>query len=214
MGPQARLGGRAVSVMVLLLLLPGLAGCFDADSPPLTGGAPFNVTVVDRDRPADSQAFQTYWMVLVHGLETRDPGYSVACDAPFVFTLDRDARTFEYRPTADGWIHAGRLDALVVWSMRRPNDCSLERGYTDLDLLRSSEAARKVREELAPVQVEVMRNGTLRVQGDVWVPLGHAAQLSYNLTGETSRGQRAVFNGTFLVENLGRWPIDGIKPRD
>ncbi len=180
--------------LTLVLVLMGLAGCANSGGPDLVP-----VQVLDDHRDPGE-----FWMVWVHGNETRrmvagSIDSQAMCSVAFSHRLDLARRTLHY----DGRrydFNAETVQIVVAFDhWARPSDCPL--AYTLVA-------------DPGTIVQEMGRYGTLRmtveaggavVVGDERAPLGSALRFTYDDT-DTEGGSTYRYEGIFTVENLGAWP--------
>lgn len=153
----------------------------------------------DTRRDADE-----YWMIYVHGNETRG-GPDVACAAaPPTYEIDTSQRSLSYDPETYP-IDVQVVRVAVAFDHRQPSSCRAAYG---LDL-NPAGTAEKSMGGFGTLRIEILDDGKLIVQGDRELPLGKALDVSYD---RRNPEDGLPSKGSFRVENLGAWPQSGLRP--
>lgn len=177
------------ALALALALAPALAGCLSPSTRVVTpeGGFP-----ADLDRGADE-----YWMVWVHGNETKDRGPFDAramCSIVFDHEVDPETKALRLGERYADW---SGVQVVVAFDHFDDGDCPLayEAHLDETRIVQEMGAAGRL-------TVEVHVNGTARIDGATWVEAGRRVSVGYEAS-ET--------RGEYVVEALGAWPRSGIS---
>lgn len=176
---------------VVLLLLLALGGCLAPSERTVTSedGLP-----VDTDRAEDE-----YWLVWVHGRESRDrdPGEPVVmCSIAFDHAIDVAAKqlTLDRR-----YEIPENVTRVVAFDHFGDGDCPI--AY--VTLLGAANVSQEMGEGGGTLRLEVLDDGGARVDGENVVAAGSRLKIGYE--------GRDGLRGEIVVEPLGAWPRAGLR---
>lgn len=174
----------------LLLAVLVAAGCLSPSTKVVTpeGGVP-----ADTERGRDE-----YWMVWVHGRETKERGpFDARAFCSIVFDHDVNTTRRELR-LGDGYADWAGVQVVLAFDVFDDGDCPI--AYeVHLDKTRVVQAMGAAGNST----FEVHANGSARIDGDTWVRAGQRVRVDH----EGADGA----SGWFTVEALGAWPRGGIS---
>lgn len=186
---------RGSSAVLIALAVAAAAGCLGVG-----GGAEVerSLETVPADPSDEDRSEREFWMVWIHGNQTREAGNPPVCTW---------ARTHEVKPaSASVWIAEEALDV-------EPEELRVLVAFDHMDHSTGCPAAHAIHanpngtvtEEMGgygELAVSVDEDGTVTADG-VEAELGEAVQGTY----ETSEG----LEGTFRAENMGAWHVSHVE---
>ncbi len=193
---------RLPAGMVPVVLCAALAGCSGGD-PDAPQRVPTNV--FDDHRDAGE-----FWMVWVHGNETRrmvsgSIDSQAMCSVAFSHRLDPARGTLRYTSRSYDFDPQSVQVIVAFDHWERPSDCPL--AYT-LVADPGPEPHEQEMGRYPAVSLSVEAAGDIVVNGER-ASLGSALRFDYSDV-EAERGSTYRYDGVFTVENLGAWPASAL----